>query len=58
VVIDAQGWIVNRQATEQRRARIRARRGWREVPKVQWTDPVVDREPGSAQPMAEMVLSK
>jgi N-methylhydantoinase B len=41
VVIDARAWLVNRPATEQRRAEIRARRGWREVPKVQWKDPVL-----------------
>ena len=58
VVIDAQGWMVNGPATEQRRAEIRARRGWREVPKVQWTDPVLGREPGTVQQMPEMVLSK
>ena len=55
VVIDAQSWTVNRPATEQRRAHIRARRGWREVPKVQWTDPVAELAPA---PTPAMALSK
>ncbi len=55
VVIDAQSWTVNRPATEQRRAQIRARRGWREVPKVQWTDPVAELAPA---PTPAMALSK
>lgn len=58
VIIDAQRWTVNKPATEMRRAEIRARRDWREVPKVQWTDPVLGREPGTVQQMPEVVLSK
>jgi N-methylhydantoinase B len=39
VVIDTKAWTVNAAATERRRADIRKRRGWSEVPKVQWHDP-------------------
>ena len=55
VVIDALAWIVNRPATEQRRAEIRARRCWRDVPKVQWKDPVLapaHSDVNSARPAA------
>jgi N-methylhydantoinase B len=41
VIIDTQTWAVNMSATAERRADIRSRRGWGEVPKVQWTDPVL-----------------
>jgi N-methylhydantoinase B len=40
VVVDTSAWRVDAAATEQLRADIRAARGWREVPKVQWHDPV------------------
>ncbi len=58
VVIDAKAGIVNGPATQRRRAEIRTSRGWREVPKVQWTDPVSGREPGKTQQIPEAVLSK
>ena len=53
VIIDSQAWTVNRFATEQRRAGIRARRGWRQAPKVQWHDPEL-----SEQRTVEGVLAK
>ena len=40
VVIDTARWVVDRAATEQRQAEIRRSRGWSEVPKVQWHDPL------------------
>jgi N-methylhydantoinase B len=58
VIIDGEPRSVNATATERRRAEIRARRGWREVPKVQWTDPVLAEEPGTARRPAEPVLTK
>jgi N-methylhydantoinase B len=39
VVIDVETWTVDAAATERRRADIAKRRGWTEVPKVQWHDP-------------------
>jgi N-methylhydantoinase B len=57
VVIDPATRTVNRAATERRRAEIRAKRGWREAPKVQWTDPVPSGGPGTAQRTDVMVLS-
>ena len=39
VVIDTKTWTVDAAATERRRADMRQRRGWTEVPKVQWHDP-------------------
>jgi N-methylhydantoinase B len=39
VVIDTNAWSVDAAATKRRRADMRQRRGWREVPKVQWYDP-------------------
>jgi len=53
VIVDTQTWAVNRAATEQRRADIRARRKWHGVPKVQWHDPEL-----SEQRNVEPVLSK
>jgi N-methylhydantoinase B len=53
VIIDSQAWTVNRFATEQQRAGIRARRGWRQAPKVQWHDPEL-----SEQRTVESVLAK
>jgi len=47
VIIDVRTWAVNAAATQQRRAEIRARRGWREVPKVQRSDPVLAERPSS-----------
>ena len=41
VVIDAGTSDVDIAATERRRAEIRARRGWKALPKVQWSDPVL-----------------
>jgi N-methylhydantoinase B len=40
VVVDAKRWIVDEAATKRRREEIRAARGWRAVPKVQWRDPL------------------
>jgi N-methylhydantoinase B len=40
VVIDTKAWRVDTAATAQRRSVIRARRGWRDVPKVQRHDPL------------------
>src|SRR5712691_9691602 len=39
VVVDTKLWRVDAAATEQRRARIRLSRGWRETPKVQRSEP-------------------
>ena len=39
VVIDVENWTVDAAATKRRRADIAKRRGWTEVPKVQWHDP-------------------
>jgi N-methylhydantoinase B len=39
VVICTETWTVDAAATERRRADMRRRRGWSEVPKVQWHDP-------------------
>jgi N-methylhydantoinase B len=39
VVINTKSWTVDVTATERRRADIRRRRGWTEVPKIQWHDP-------------------
>ncbi len=58
VIVDGRTRSVNDAATERQRAEIRARRGWREVPKVQWTDPVPSEEPEGARRLAEPVLSK
>ena len=58
VIIDGKPRSVNGAATERRRAEMRVRRGWREVPKVQWTDAVPSEEPGTAPQLAEPVLSK
>jgi N-methylhydantoinase B len=40
VVIDTQTWTVDKSATAARQAAIREARGWTEVPKVQWHDPL------------------
>src|SRR6187402_189043 len=40
VVVDTKAWRVDEAATVKLRAELRATRGWREVPKVQWHDPV------------------
>jgi N-methylhydantoinase B len=40
VVVDTMAWRVDAAATEKLRAEIRAARGWHEVPKVQWRDPM------------------
>jgi len=53
VVIDTRTGKLNLSGTEQRRAAIRAGRNWRQVPKVQWTDP-----PLSAPPLVEPALTK
>ena len=58
VIIDGEPRSVNATATERRRTEIRLRRGWREVPKVQWTDPMASEEPETAPQAAEPVLSK
>ena len=42
VVVDIAAWTVDAKATEARRAAIREARAWREVPKVQWQDPVTE----------------
>jgi len=39
VVIDTRAWTVDAAATARLRASIASRRGWSEVPKVQWHDP-------------------
>ena len=41
VVIDLKAWKVDEAATAGRRADIAKARGWTEVPKVQWHDPVL-----------------
>jgi N-methylhydantoinase B len=58
VVIDATVWVVDRAATERRRAEIRARRGWREVPKVQWFDPTSEPQSDTVQRASEAALGK
>jgi len=40
VVVDTALWTVDEKATALRRAEIRRARRWRQVPKVQWHDPV------------------
>ncbi|MBL8701590.1 MAG: hydantoinase B/oxoprolinase family protein [Alphaproteobacteria bacterium] len=40
VVVDTKTWRIDEAATAKARTEIRAKRAWREVPKVQWTDPV------------------
>jgi N-methylhydantoinase B len=40
VVVDIASWTVDATATAAARASLRARRGWRETPVVQWHDPV------------------
>ncbi|HUH02801.1 MAG TPA: hydantoinase B/oxoprolinase family protein [Kofleriaceae bacterium] len=44
VVIDAARWAVDPGATEARRAELRTRRGWREVPKILRDDPLAGDE--------------
>jgi N-methylhydantoinase B len=39
VIIDIKAWRVDAAATSRHRGEMRAVRGWREVPKVQWHDP-------------------
>jgi N-methylhydantoinase B len=45
VVIDTAKWVVNAAATAARREAMRQARGWKQVPKVQRTDPVIPIEP-------------
>jgi N-methylhydantoinase B len=40
VIVDIKAWRVDIAATEKLRAEIKAARGWSDVPKVQWHDPV------------------
>ena len=40
VIVDTKTWTVDAAATKAARDGLRAARAWREVPKVQWTDPV------------------
>jgi N-methylhydantoinase B len=40
VIVDTATWTVDAAATAQRRAEIKAARGWIDVPKVQWHDPM------------------
>jgi N-methylhydantoinase B len=40
VIVDAKTWTVDAAATKSARDALRKKRNWREVPKVQWTDPV------------------
>jgi N-methylhydantoinase B len=39
VIVETRGWRVDDAATQKLRAEMRAARGWREVPKVQWHEP-------------------
>jgi len=41
VIVDTTAWRVDLIATKQRREQIRAARGWREPPRVQWHDPAM-----------------
>jgi len=41
VIVDTQRWRVDEAATERLRSEMRVARGWREVPKVQWREPVM-----------------
>jgi N-methylhydantoinase B len=43
VVIDAHAWTVDAAATKRNRTDMRQRRGWTELPKVQWHDPQLVR---------------
>jgi N-methylhydantoinase B len=58
VVIDVRGWTVNMPATQRRRAEIRVRRGWREVPKVQRDDATPRNRPDTPEKIAEPTISK
>jgi N-methylhydantoinase B len=58
VVIDAQTWVVDGAATERRRADMRAKRGWRVMPRVQWSDPAPGEPSPAAKQQNETVLSK
>ena len=58
VIIDAQRWRVDAPATQQRQAEIRAVRAWREVPKVQRTDPLARAPATLEEQAAEPVLNK
>ena len=40
VVIDTSAWTIDAAATKARQAEIRAKRAWKDVPKVQWHDPI------------------
>jgi len=41
VIVDTKAWRVDMAATRERRAQIRAARGWRDVPKVQRHEPAM-----------------
>lgn len=41
VIVDTKAWRVDLAATRELRAQMRAARGWREVPKVQWHEPTM-----------------
>jgi N-methylhydantoinase B len=58
VVIDVRQWQVDLDATERRRAELRASRGWRTVPKVQWTDPRFGESRHSEQQTRETAPAK
>jgi N-methylhydantoinase B len=40
VVVDVRRWAIDEAATKRRREEIRTARAWREVPKLQWHDPI------------------
>jgi N-methylhydantoinase B len=40
VVVDTARWVVDEAATKRRRGEMRRARGWREVPAVQWHEPL------------------
>jgi N-methylhydantoinase B len=46
VVVDTARWTIDERATAERRAAIRRTRSWREVPKVQWHDPMTPARAG------------
>jgi len=40
VIVDTATWIIDAALTTKRRAEIKSARGWTDVPKIQWHDPM------------------
>ena len=49
VVIDTATWTIDKAATKTAQAEIRRLRGWREVPKIQWHDPIPSNTSNAAE---------